>query len=70
MQYSVKKVFLDIAIINTDAGKCEFKVHPKNAVTNIQIKPHFFVNPSLIKSIFEGFVSSAKKLFTKKYFEY
>ena len=62
MQYSVKKVFLDIAIINTDAGKCEF--------TNIQIKPHFFVNPSLIKSIFEGFVSSAKKLFTKKYFEY
>ena len=32
--------FLDVTIINTGAGKYEFKIHRKNAITNVQIKPH------------------------------
>ena len=35
----------------------------------IQIKPHSFVNPSLIRGIFKGFLYRAKKLFFEKYFE-
>ena len=34
---SQKLNFLDIIIINTEAGKCDFKVHRKNAITNIQM---------------------------------
>ena len=58
---SQKLNFLDVAIINTGAGKYEFKMHRKNAITNVQIKPHFFVNPSLIRGIFKGFVSRGKR---------
>ena len=55
---SQKLNFLDVTIINTGAGKYEFKIHRKNAITNVQIKPHSFFNPSLIRGIFKGFVSS------------
>ena len=27
--------FLDVTIINTGAGKCELKIHRKNAITNV-----------------------------------
>ena len=39
--------FLDVTMINTGTGKYDFKIHRKNAVTNVQIKPHSFANPSL-----------------------
>ena len=57
---------LDVTIINTGAGKHEFKIHRKNAITNVQIKPHSYVNPALIRGIFKGFVSRAKKLSSEK----
>ena len=49
--------------------KYEFKTLRKNAVTNVQIKPHSYVNPALIRGIFKGFVSRAKKLCSEKYLE-
>ena len=45
---SHKLNFLDVTIINTGPGKYEFKMHRKNAITNVQIKPHSHVNPVLI----------------------
>ena len=70
IQYTMEKEdesrklnFLDVTIINTVEGKYEFKIHRKNAMTNVQIKPHSYVNPALIRDIFKGFVSRARKLF-------
>ena len=61
--------FLDVTITNTGGGKYEFKIHRKNTITNVQIKPHSFVNPALIRVIFKGFVSRAKKLCSEKYLD-
>ena len=76
IQYTMKKEdqsqklnFLDVTIINTGAGKYEFKIHRKNAIINAQIKPHYFVNPSLIRGIFKGFVSRAIRLCSGKYLD-
>ena len=66
---SQKLDFLDVTIINIGAGKYEFKIHRKNAITNVQMKPHSFVNPSLIRGIFKGFVSTGKRLCSGKYLE-
>ena len=69
IQYTIEKEdqsrkpnVLNATIINTGAGKCEFKILRKNAITNVQIKPHSYVNPALIRGIFKGFLSRAKKL--------
>ena len=64
---SRKVNFLDVTIISTGAGKYEFKTHRKNAVTNVQIKLYSYVNPALIRGIFKGLVSRAKKLCSEKY---
>ena len=66
---SRKLNFLDLTIINTGTGKYEFKIHRKNPITNVQIKPHSYVNPALIRGIFKGFVSRAKKLCSEKYLD-
>ena len=59
---SLKLNFLDVTIRNTGAGKHEFQMHHKNAITNFQIKPNSFVNPSLIRGILKRFVFRAKKV--------
>ena len=61
--------FLYVAIINTGAGKCEFKIHWQNAITNVQIKPHLYVNPVLTRVILKGIVSKANKLCSEKYLD-
>ena len=66
---SRKLSFLDLTIINTGTVKYEFKIHRKNAIINVQIKPHSYVNPALIRWIFKGFVSRAKKLCFEKYLD-
>ena len=48
---SRKLNFLDVTIINTVAGKYEFKIHRKNAITNVQIKPYSYVHPALIRGV-------------------
>ena len=63
---SRKLNFLDVTIINTGEGKYEFKISRKNAITNIQIKPHSFVNPTLTRGIFKGFISRARRLCSPK----
>ena len=44
---SRKLNFFHVTIINTVARKYEFKIHRKIAITNVQIKPHSYVNPAL-----------------------
>ena len=66
---SGKLNFLDLTIINTDTGKYEFKMHRRNAITNVQIKQHSYVNPALIRGIFKRYVSRAKKLCSEKYLD-
>ena len=66
---SRKLSFLDLTIINTGTVKYEFKIHRKNAIINVQIKPHSYVNPVLIRGIFKGFLSRAKKLCSEKYLD-
>ena len=61
--------FLDVTIVTTGTGKYEFKIHRKNAIINVQIKPHSYVNPVLIRGIFKGFLSRAKKLCSEKYLD-
>ena len=65
--HSQKLSFLDVTVINTGLGKYEFKIHRKNAITYVQIKPHLFVNPALISGILNRFVSRAKKSCSGKY---
>ncbi|XP_065654599.1 uncharacterized protein LOC136081227 [Hydra vulgaris] len=51
--------FLDITIINNSKGKYEFKVYRKEAITNIQIKPHSNHDPKILCAIFKGYVHRA-----------
>ena len=53
-EQSRKLNFLDVTIINTGAGKYQFKIHRKNAITNVQKKPYSYVNPALIRGVFKG----------------
>ena len=54
--------FFDVTIINTGVGKYEFKIHRKNAITNIHIKPHLLVHLLLIKEISKGFFLFQSKI--------
>ncbi|XP_065664673.1 uncharacterized protein LOC136086307 [Hydra vulgaris] len=51
--------FLDITFINNTYKKYEFKVYRKDAITNIQIKPHFNHDPNVLKAIFNGYIHRA-----------
>ena len=54
--------FLDVTIINNKTktkGKYEFKVYRKEAITNIQIKPHSNHDPKILSAIFKGDVHRA-----------
>ena len=59
--------FLDISITNTINNKYEFKVHRKNAITNIHIKPTSCIKPNIIKSVFKGFLHRALSICSEKY---
>ena len=48
--------FLDINIKNTTNRKYEFKVHQKDAITNIHVKPSSCIDPSITKSVFKSFL--------------
>ena len=50
---SQKLKFLDFTILSNGAGKYKFKIHHKNAITSVQIKPNLFVNPALYGSMFK-----------------
>ena len=60
---------MDVTIINTCAGKYEYKIHRKDAIKNVQIKPHSFVNLALIRDTFKGYISRVKKLCFEKHLD-
>ena len=60
--------FLDINITNnTTNKKYEFKVHRKDAITNIYIKPNSCIDPSITKSVFKDFLHRAYTICSEKY---
>ena len=60
--------FLDINITNnTTNKKYEFKVHQKDAITNIHIKPNPCIHPSRTKRVFKGFLHRAHTICSEKY---
>ena len=60
--------FLDINITkNITNRKYEFIVHQKDAITNIHIKPNTFIDPSITKSVFKGFLHRAHTICSEKY---
>lgn len=54
--------FLDVKIKNDGNGKYTFSVHRKEAITNIQLKPHSDHDPKILQGIFKGFVHRAFEL--------
>ena len=58
--------FLDIKL-KSNNGRCEFDVHRKPALTNVQIKQRFCITPSTIASIFKGFLARATKICSEKF---
>ena len=61
--------FLDITIINSGKGSYEFKIHRKEAITNIQIKPNSSVDPQIHIGVFKGFIARAYRICSPKYLE-
>jgi hypothetical protein len=61
--------FLDVTVKNNGTGQYEFKVHRKEAITNIQIKPTSDHDPKVIDGVFKGFVHRALTICSKKHLQ-
>ena len=61
--------FLDTTIINNGEGKYEFTVHRKDAITNVQLKPHSCHDDKVKYGVFKGFIHRAKAICSEKYLE-
>ena len=59
--------YLDIKVVNTKHGKYDFKIHRKEAITNVQIKPESCHDDKIKYGIFKGFISRAKSICSPKY---
>ena len=60
--------FPDINITNnTTNTKYEFKVHRKDAITNIYIEPNSCIDPSITKSVFKCFLHPAHTICSEKF---
>jgi len=60
--------YLDLNIHNNN-GHYEFKIHRKNAITNVQIKPNSGHDPKILKAIFTGFLDRAFTICTDNHLE-
>ena len=74
IQYTIEKEnakkelqFLDLKIINNGAGKYEFDIFRKNAITNVQLKPESSHDPQILRGVFKGFVHRAISVCSQKY---
>nr|XP_047146169.1 uncharacterized protein LOC124819034 [Hydra vulgaris] len=56
--------YLDVSVTNNKTGTYSFKIHRKNAITNVQIKPNSCHDPKFINDVFIGFVHRALRLCT------
>ena len=61
--------YLEIKTINNGSGKYQFKVHRKEAITNIQIKPESCHDDRIKEGVFKGFVLRAKTICSKEYLD-
>ena len=61
--------FLDITIMNEGSGKYEFKIHRKDAITNVQVKPTSCHDSKVIYGIFKGFIHRAKAICSEQYLD-
>ena len=61
--------FLDTTIVNEGKGKYEFKIHRKDAITNVQVKPTSCHDNKVKYGIFKGFIHRAKSICSEKYLE-
>jgi len=59
--------YLDMKITTNNNNKYEFKVHRKDAITNIQIKPHSCHDNKIKNGVFKGYILRAKSLCSEKY---
>ena len=61
--------YLDIKIINTKNHNYEFKIHRKDAITNIQIKPESSHDNKVKDGVFKGYISRARSICSPKYLD-
>ena len=61
--------FLDTTIINNGKGKYEFKVHRKDAITNVQVKPNSCHDEKIKYGVFKGFIHRARSICSEQYLQ-
>ena len=61
--------YLDTTIINTKKGNYCFKVHRKDAITNIQLKPNSCHDQRIKIGVFKGYVYRARSICSPEYLE-
>ncbi|XP_065658640.1 uncharacterized protein LOC136083162 [Hydra vulgaris] len=59
--------FLDLSITNNKSGTYLFNIYRKDAITNVQIKPHSCHDPKIIYGVFKGFIQRAFALCSKEH---
>ena len=59
--------FLDTTIVNNGQGKYEFKIHRKDAITNVQLKPHSCHDDKVKYGVFKGFIHRARSICSEQY---
>ncbi|XP_065651122.1 uncharacterized protein LOC136079318 [Hydra vulgaris] len=74
IKYTIKKEsdshtinFLDLSITNNKSGTYLFNIYRKDAITNVQIKPHSCHDPKIIYGVFKGFIQRAFALCSKEH---
>ena len=67
VQFEDHKHLLNFLTSNTNNKKYEFKIHRKDAITNIHIKSNSCIDPSITKSVFKGFLHRAHTICSEKY---
>ena len=58
---------MDVAIKNNLNQSYDFAVYHKPAITNVQIKPHSNICPSITMEVFKGFLSRALHICSENY---
>ena len=61
--------YLDIKTINNKNNQYEFKIHRKDAITNVQIKPKSCHDDKVKEGVFKGYILRAKAICSKEHLE-
>ena len=61
--------FIGTSVINNGSGRYEFKVHRKDAITNVQLKPDSCHDDKVKYGVFKGFVHRAMVISSEKHLE-